>query len=139
MLALDGVQDPGNLGTLLRTAVAFGWSAVALMPGCCDPFNDKAVRASKGACFQVPLLEVSWPELRALQASQGLSLLAADPRAGERSLAAASTALGPRTSCWLVLGSEGQAREALPLPPARPPPCLPAACRTELAALRRRA
>lgn len=41
MLVLDGVQDPGNLGTLIRTAAAFRWDAVCLMPGCCDPFNDK--------------------------------------------------------------------------------------------------
>jgi TrmH family RNA methyltransferase len=42
LLALDGIQDPGNLGTLVRTALALGWDAVALLPGTCDPFNDKA-------------------------------------------------------------------------------------------------
>ena len=42
VLALDGIQDPGNLGTLVRTALALGWDAVALLPGTCDPFNDKA-------------------------------------------------------------------------------------------------
>jgi tRNA G18 (ribose-2'-O)-methylase SpoU len=41
LLALDGIQDPGNLGTLTRTALALGWDAVALLPGTCDPFNDK--------------------------------------------------------------------------------------------------
>lgn len=41
VLALDGVQDPGNLGTLLRSAAALGWQAVVLLPGCCDPWNDK--------------------------------------------------------------------------------------------------
>ena len=41
VLALDGIQDPGNLGTLTRTALALGWDAVALLPGTCDPFNDK--------------------------------------------------------------------------------------------------
>jgi|TARA_B110000977_G_scaffold201780_1_gene298572 hypothetical protein len=41
ILALDGIQDPGNLGTLTRTALALGWDAVALLPGTCDPFNDK--------------------------------------------------------------------------------------------------
>ncbi|GFR49266.1 hypothetical protein Agub_g11245, partial [Astrephomene gubernaculifera] len=47
LLVLDGVQDPGNLGTLVRTALAFGWQGVFLLPGCCDPFNDKALRASR--------------------------------------------------------------------------------------------
>jgi TrmH family RNA methyltransferase len=41
LLALDGIQDPGNLGTLVRTALALGWDAVALLPGTCDPYNDK--------------------------------------------------------------------------------------------------
>ena len=53
VLALEGVQDPGNVGTLVRTAVAFGWEYVALLPGTCDPFNDKAMRAARGATFRV--------------------------------------------------------------------------------------
>ena len=46
VLALDGIQDPGNLGTLVRTSLALGWDAVALLPGTCDPFNDKVRFAS---------------------------------------------------------------------------------------------
>ena len=42
LLALDGVRDPGNLGTLLRTALAFGWDSVFLLPNCVDPLNEKA-------------------------------------------------------------------------------------------------
>lgn len=49
LLVLEGVQDPGNLGTLLRCALAFGWDGAWLLPGCCDPFNDKALRASRCA------------------------------------------------------------------------------------------
>lgn len=44
LLALDRIQDPGNLGTLLRTAIAFGWDGAFLLHGCADPFGDKAVR-----------------------------------------------------------------------------------------------
>ena len=52
ILALDGIQDPGNLGTLTRTALALGWDAVALLPGTCDPFNDKVGAGSIPAvCF----------------------------------------------------------------------------------------
>jgi RNA methyltransferase, TrmH family len=58
-LALWHVADPGNVGTLLRTADAFG-AAVALSPGCADPLSPKAVRASVGAIFRVPLL--AWDE-----------------------------------------------------------------------------
>jgi RNA methyltransferase, TrmH family len=54
-LALWRVADPGNIGTLLRTADAFG-AAVALSPGCADPLGQRALRASAGAIFRVPLL-----------------------------------------------------------------------------------
>lgn len=52
---LHGVSDPGNVGTILRAAEAFGASCVALGPGCADPHSPKAVRASMGAIFSVPL------------------------------------------------------------------------------------
>ena len=57
-VALWGVGDPGNVGTILRSALAFGASSVALGPGCADPFGPKAVRASMGAIFQVPVARV---------------------------------------------------------------------------------
>lgn len=52
---LHGVGDPGNVGTVLRSALAFGASSVVLGPGCADPFGPKAVRASMGAIFAVPV------------------------------------------------------------------------------------
>ncbi|CAL6418385.1 unnamed protein product [Bathycoccus prasinos] len=55
VLCLDGVQDPGNVGTLLRTAEAFGFDAVGLGPKTCDPFNDKCVRSSKGTAFRMQM------------------------------------------------------------------------------------
>jgi TrmH family RNA methyltransferase len=54
-LYLHGVRDPGNLGTVIRGALAFGAASVALGPGCTDPYGPKAVRASMGALFAVPL------------------------------------------------------------------------------------
>lgn len=63
-LVLDAIQDPGNLGTLLRSAEAAGIGLVLCAPGCADIFNPKVVRAAMGAHFSLPLhSEVSWDEL----------------------------------------------------------------------------
>jgi RNA methyltransferase, TrmH family len=58
-VALWGVNDPGNVGTVLRSALAFGAGSVALGPGTADPYGSKAVRASMGAIFGVPVARVS--------------------------------------------------------------------------------
>jgi TrmH family RNA methyltransferase len=60
-LALWGVNDPGNVGTALRGALAFGVGSVALGPGTADPYGPKAVRASMGALFEVPVVRVRDP------------------------------------------------------------------------------
>ena len=57
-LALDNVQDPNNLGTILRSAEAFGVNGVVMSSDCCDVFNPKVVRGSMGAVFRVPVLTV---------------------------------------------------------------------------------
>ena len=59
VLGLDGIQDPGNFGTLLRIADWFGFAAVVRSPDSVDPFNPKAVQASMGSLFRVPLLTAS--------------------------------------------------------------------------------
>jgi RNA methyltransferase, TrmH family len=60
---LHGLHDPGNVGTVLRSAQAFGVSSVALGPGTADPYSPKAVRASMGAVFAVPLCHAELTEL----------------------------------------------------------------------------
>lgn len=62
VLLLDRIQDPGNLGTILRTALAAGVSFVGLGPGTVDPFNPKAVRSAAGAIFRIPFQSVNLPE-----------------------------------------------------------------------------
>lgn len=57
ILALDQIRDPGNLGTILRTADAAGASGVLLSKGCVEPFNEKVVRATMGSLFDVPLVQ----------------------------------------------------------------------------------
>lgn len=53
ILLLDGVQDPGNMGALMRSAKAFGFETIILGDGCCDIYNDKVIRASQGAIFKL--------------------------------------------------------------------------------------
>src|SRR5687768_9466393 len=85
---LHGVRDPGNLGAILRCALAFGADSVALGPGCADPFGPKAVRAGMGAIFAVPVARASVDDLPgervALVAHAGEPLRG--PAAGEVSL-----------------------------------------------------
>src|SRR5438093_4646385 len=63
VVALDGVQDPGNVGTIVRLAAAFDAGGVALLPGCADPFSPKAIRASAGTVLNVPVAAVTAADL----------------------------------------------------------------------------
>lgn len=101
---LHGVGDPGNVGTVLRGAAAFGASCVALGPGCADPYSPKAVRASMGAIFAVGLTRV-----KAIGELPGerVALVAG---AGEP-LSALYVKLADVTSISLLVGAE---REGLP-------------------------
>ncbi len=76
-VSLHGIADPGNVGAILRSALAFGAASVALGPGCADPFGPKAVRASMGAVFAVPLAHA------ATVAELPGERVALDARAGE--------------------------------------------------------
>ena len=102
ILILDQVSDPGNLGTLWRTALGLGWEGVWLTPGSADPFNDKALRASQGAVFQLPFERVfpdqiiSWSQIRKA------TIYTADLHGTLIDQCNASSPLG------LVLGNEGQ-------------------------------
>lgn len=62
VLLLDGLQDPGNLGTILRTAEAFALGAVVLCEGCADPFSPKVVRSTMGAVFRLPCVTLPLAE-----------------------------------------------------------------------------
>jgi TrmH family RNA methyltransferase len=62
-LILDGVADPGNLGTILRTSAAAGVDVVILAPHCVDPYNPKVLRSAMGAHFRVPIARKFWPDI----------------------------------------------------------------------------
>lgn len=76
--ALDKISDPGNLGTLMRTALAFGWEGLFFLPGCVDPFHEKAIRASRAASFRIPIQEGSWEELQEIIEQGKLNAYVAD-------------------------------------------------------------
>jgi TrmH family RNA methyltransferase len=76
VLILDQIRDPGNLGTLLRTAAAAGVQAVYIPPETTDAFAPKVVRAGMGAHFRIPIRSLTWDEIRAT--TQGLKIQLAD-------------------------------------------------------------
>jgi TrmH family RNA methyltransferase len=78
LLVLDGVQDPGNFGTLVRSADAFGAAAVIAMTGTVDPWNPKAVRAAAGSSFHVPIAIAETRHALDWLRNQKFSVLAAD-------------------------------------------------------------
>jgi RNA methyltransferase, TrmH family len=82
IVILDGVQDPGNAGTILRTAAALGSAAVLALPGTVDLWNPKVVRGAMGAHFHVPVLQCEPGELSAWLNAHGVQLWATDA-AGE--------------------------------------------------------
>jgi len=101
-LALEGVSDPGNVGSALRAAHAAGAACVVLGPGCCDRFNPKAVRASAGALFAAPALFThSLAGLLRRLREAAVRVVLADPRAAKPCWAA--DLCGPTA---LVIGSE---------------------------------
>jgi TrmH family RNA methyltransferase len=103
LLLAHGVQDPGNLGSMLRTALALGTDALVALEGCADPHSSRAARAAMGALFRLPVLTGSAaPVLLALRAA-GLSLVAADTRGTTR-----PEAVDLKRPVALVVGSEGR-------------------------------
>ncbi len=97
VLVADTINDPGNLGTILRSSEAAGVELVVLTPGSVDPFNPKVVRASAGAVFHVPVIAATLDDVR----SAGFRLIASSSHAGER-----HTAADWSGRVAIVLGSE---------------------------------
>ena len=101
ILVLDGVQDPGNVGTMIRTAAALGASATVALPGTVDLWNAKVVRSAMGAHFLHPALHSTWDELRLFLGETATPLWGADPRGSPLQRASSS----PRLA--LAVGNEG--------------------------------
>jgi TrmH family RNA methyltransferase len=104
VVVLDGVQDPGNAGAIIRAAEAFGATGLIFLKGTVSPYNPKAVRASAGSVFRVPLVAgTEAATARAALEEHGTDVYAAAPSAG-RDLDEVSLTRG----CAFVIGSEGR-------------------------------
>jgi TrmH family RNA methyltransferase len=101
LLVLDALQDPGNVGTILRTAAALGITATVALPGTVDLWNAKVVRSAMGAHFHHLAMSCTWDELDAFRAARGVSLWAADAGGGALDRDSAPERLA------LVIGNEG--------------------------------
>lgn len=114
---LDGLQEPGNAGAIVRAAEAFGASGVVFLKGAVSPFNPKALRASAGSLFRLPYVHSLEPDiLQAALEQKSVNLYAALPAGG-----APVAGLDLTHRCAIVIGSEGRgvsaaiAGKALPL------------------------
>lgn len=102
-LVLDGLQDPGNVGAIWRTADALGADGLILVHGCADPFSPKTVRATMGACFRLPVYEMETEDLPALLGRTGLPLYATALREDTVDIKTADLSRSA-----VVIGSEGR-------------------------------
>ena len=101
VVVLDGVQDPGNAGAIVRAAEAFGATGVVFLKGTVNPYNPKCLRGSAGSAFRVPLL--AGVEVEEILAQTGLAWFAAMPRAAK--LVSEADLSAP---CGIIIGSEGR-------------------------------
>lgn len=103
VLLLDGLQDPGNLGTILRTAEAFALGAVVLCEGCADPFSPKVVRSTMGAVFRLPCVQLPLQDALDRLKENGLPVYATALH--EDSVPLSSV---PLSRAAVIIGSEGR-------------------------------
>lgn len=102
-LVLDGVQDPGNLGTIWRTADAFGAAGLLLTGSCADPFGPKTVRATMGACFRLPVWRGERQGVAEVLKASGIALYATALREDTEDVRQADL-----SRAAVVIGSEGR-------------------------------
>ena len=100
-VVLENTQDPGNLGTIIRTADAFGLTAVIVSPTTCDPYNDKVIRATMGSIWHIPIVRKTMDECFSFFDKAGIDTLAMHLKGNE---------LGQsdlKLPCAYFIGNEG--------------------------------
>lgn len=100
-VVLENTRDPGNLGTIIRMADAFGLSAVIVSPTTCDPFNDKVIRATMGSIWHIPVVRKTMDECFSFFEKKGIDTLAMHLKGNE--LGAGDLKL----PCAYFIGNEG--------------------------------
>jgi TrmH family RNA methyltransferase len=104
VIVLDGLQDPGNAGAILRAAEAFGSTGVAFLKGAVSPYNPKCLRASAGSVFRLPIaISVDENLLLAALDQKRVALYAATPRATKL-----VSAVNLSARCAIIIGGEGR-------------------------------
>ncbi len=116
IIILDGIRDPGNLGTILRTALAAGVGVVLLASDTVDPFAPKVVRAAMGAHFRLPIYPMDWDQIQEISESHNLINYLADSSGGQP-----YDQLDFHSPLALIIGGEatGAGREAREMNPIR--------------------
>lgn len=102
LLILDAVQDPGNVGTLIRTADAAGFEGILLGKGTVDVFNDKVIRATQGSLFHLPIYHGDLNEWIPKLKNEGIAIWASALKNAQP-----YTKLKPKTPVSLIVGNEG--------------------------------
>lgn len=102
-LLCDDIQDPGNLGTIIRTALSFGFDAVAVSEGSADVFNDKTLRSSQGAVFHLPILRSDLKDIIKELKENGVRILASTLDDAQ-----SLDSFEPLAQVAVILGNEGQ-------------------------------
>lgn len=108
MLVADRIEKPGNLGAMLRTAVAAGVHAVLVSEPVCDLWNPNIIRSSTGACFSLPIIETDQPGARNWLLKNDFDIVVADPAAKQTLGDIVSSTPSARSRTALVIGSEDQ-------------------------------
>ncbi len=101
VIALDGLNDPGNLGTIIRSAVAMGVQGIWLGDGCVDVFHPKTIRATQGAIFHVPFMQASIDKGIQIAKASGADVFVLVPRGG-----IPLDETNAKSACWWVVGNE---------------------------------
>lgn len=102
VILLDDLQDPGNVGTIIRTAYSFGYDAIIIGEGCVDVYNDKTVRSTQGAVFHIPIVHANIPEIISTLQKEGVKVVGTCLE-GAKPL----STIAPTNSIGLVFGNEG--------------------------------
>ncbi len=103
MILLDGIQDPGNLGTIVRTAVSFGYDAVYCSKDTCDLYNEKAIRSTQGALFHIPVIRADLSDIRRELSAEGFEIVATSLEESET-----MAEIVPKEKMAFIFGNEGQ-------------------------------